>query len=185
MRHRHPLPKIWLMTDPRMDNLLTVIKRLPMRSGIVFRHYDLAYRERRALFRRVWAVAHRANHVLILADTPQTAWQWGADGAHSRSRHRSTGLRTMAVHTMREAALARAVKADLIFVSPVFATRSHTNARTIGAIGLGQIAGQQRNRTIALGGMNANRARQLSAMKIYGWAGIDAFCVTAETTLRT
>jgi thiamine-phosphate pyrophosphorylase len=179
MRRRYPipknwpLPKIWLMTDPRIDDLDVTIARLPKQSGIIFRHYELPKGERRALFKRVKKLAKRQRHLLVLADRPIVAWQWGADGAHDRSPFRSRGIRTVAVHSAREAALATRIAADLIFVSPVFETRSHPRARGLGRVRLGLIAGKQR--TIALGGMTAIRAKSLSALKIYGWAAIDAF----------
>ena len=174
MRRRHPLPKIWLMTDPRIDDLDAAIRGLPRRSGIIFRHYHLSLNERRALFDHVRRLARRYRHLLLLADLPRVARAWGADGAHSRSPHRSQGLRTVAVHNAREAAQARRLGADLILVSPVFATRSHPGARTLGPVGLGLIAGAMRQKTVALGGMNANRAHALAALNIHGWAAIDA-----------
>jgi thiamine-phosphate pyrophosphorylase len=175
MHRRHPLPKIWMMTDSRIGDLVASIGRLPKRSGIIFRHYELPRRERRAMFEIIRKLARRQQHTLILGDHPRTARTWGADGAHSRSLYKSHGLRTVAVHNAREVTMAKRVKADLIFVSPVFATRSHVGARTIGRVGLGQIAGSQRRQAVALGGMNAMRAKSLSALKLHGWAAIDAF----------
>ena len=176
MRRRHrPLPTIWLMTDPRIVDLMAAIMQLPKGAGIIFRHYELPPGPRRALFRRVQRLANARRHILLLADTPMMARQWGADGAHSRSPYRSVGIRTVAVHNAREAVLAKRLGADLIFVSPVFATASHADARGISAVGVGQIAGGQRRRTIALGGMTAKRAKSLSALKLHGWAAIDAF----------
>ena len=118
--------------------------------------------------------------MLLLADRPLVAQRWGADGAHSRSPHRSQGIRTVAVHNAREAALARRLRADLIFVSPVFETRSHPGSRSIGALGLGRISGLQRHQTIALGGMTAKRAKSLVALNIHGWAAIDALSLSKD-----
>jgi thiamine-phosphate pyrophosphorylase len=175
MPRRHPLPTIWLMTDPRIDDLGAAIRRLPRGAGIVFRHYHLSRADRRALFDEVHKLAKARRLVLLLADRPLVARQWGADGAHDGSAHRSQGIRTVAVHNAREAASARRIGADLLFVSPIFMTQSHPGARGIGALGLGQIAGNQRRRTIALGGMTAKRRQSLSAINIHGWAAIDAF----------
>ena len=175
MRRRHPLPKVWLMTDPRLGDLEATIRALPNGTGIIFRHYELPRLERRALFKRIRKLARARRHCVLLADRPAIARQWGADGAHDRSLRRSQGIRTVAVHNAREAVLARRVKADLIFVSPIFSTRSHPHARAIGAIGIARIAGDQRGQTIALGGVTAIRMRTLRRFGIYGWAGIDAF----------
>lgn len=175
MRHRHPLPRIWLMTDERIDDLDAAIGRLPRGSGIVFRHYSLPPKARRALFDRVHGLARRYRHVLLLADTPERARIWGADGAHNGSALVSRGLRSAAVHTVAERIAAIRAGADLMFVSPVFATRSHPGKRALGAVSLGLIAGTTRSRAIALGGMTAKRAKSLAALKLYGWAAIDAF----------
>jgi thiamine-phosphate pyrophosphorylase len=175
MRRRHPLPTIWLMTDERIGDLEAAIAQLPRRSGIVFRHYTLPPSERRALFKRIETLARRYRHVLLLADTPQRARAWGADGAHDRSPRTSRGIRTSAVHNAAERIGANRAKADLIFVSPAFPTRSHPGAATLGPIRLGLVAGRSRSKTIALGGMTTKRAKRLRALKIYGWAAIDAF----------
>lgn len=177
MRRRHPLPRVWLMTDPRLGDLEAVVSDLPKWAGIIFRHYELPRTERRALFNRVMRVAKAQRHIVLLADRPGIARQWGADGAHHRSAHRSHGIRTVAVHNPREAVLARRVKADLIFVSPVFATRSHPGQRATGVLGMARIARDQLNRTIALGGMTAKQMRRLRHIGIYGWAGIDGFSI--------
>lgn len=178
MRHRHPLPRIWLMTDERISDLEGAIARLPSRSGIVFRHYSLEQHARRALFNRVRAQARRYRHILLLADTPYRAHIWGADGAHNGSRLRSVGLRSSPVHNRSELKSAMRSKADLIFVSPVFATRSHPGSRTLGRVGLATIATRAPMPVIAMGGINAKRAKSLDRTKIYGWAAIDGLSKT-------
>lgn len=175
MRRRHPLPRIWLMTDERIVDLFGTIGRLPRGSGIVFRHHSLDHATRRALFDRVRKHARRGRHVIILADTPRIATAWGADGAHHRSAIRSQGLRTVAVHNPAEMTTATRAKADLMFVSPVSVTRSHPGKAALGPVRLGLLAGLHRSRVIALGGMDAKRAKSLGALKLYGWAAIDAF----------
>jgi len=177
MRARHPpLPRLWLMTDPRIGDLLAAVRALPKGAGIVFRHYELGWRDRRALFKQVKEIAKARRLVLLLADRPGVARAWGAAGAHHRSALVSRGLRSVPVHDVPERVTARRVCADLIFVSPVFATRSHPAARPLGRIGLLRVAGGRQNRTIALGGMNA--ARRLPA--VHGWAAIDALAAAAS-----
>lgn len=172
MRRRHPLPRIWLMTDERMgDALWRAIDRLPRRSGVVFRHYSLPLLERRALFERVNAQARRRGLVLIVAGRD---WLGRADGTHNVAK-RQGGLRTWSVHSRRELADARRHGADLVFVSPVFATRSHQKARPLGGVGLGLLVQGNEIPVIALGGMNADRFRALRELGVHGWAGIDAF----------
>jgi thiamine-phosphate pyrophosphorylase len=175
MRHRHPLPTIWLMTDERMPDLWAALNRLPARSGIIFRHHSLAARARRQLFDQVRGYARRHNHVILLAAAPALARAWGADGAHHRSLRVSRGLRSVAVHTGAERITALRARADLILISPVFVTRSHPGAAPLGRLGLLRLARSSLPRAIALGGMTAARFNRLRALNLYGWAGIDAF----------
>jgi thiamine-phosphate pyrophosphorylase len=174
MHSRQPLPRLWLMTDERMgDGLWEALARLPRGSGVIFRHY--ATRERRALFDRVRAVARRRGLLLLLAGSPREAAAWRADGVHGRSPHRRMPrplVRTAPVHDARELAAARG---HAILVSPVFATRSHPEARTLGPARFAPLARLSRLPVIALGGMDARRFRRLAQLGAYGWAGIDAF----------
>ncbi|WCT73196.1 thiamine phosphate synthase [Sphingomonas naphthae] len=173
MPRRHPaLPACWLMTDERQGEALWVaLRRLPKGSGVVFRHYSLPPAERRALFDRVRRIARARRLVLVLAGPPRLARGWRADGAHGRSPHRSPGLlRTAPVHDRRELVVAGG--ADLLFVSPVFATRSHLGARGLGRIGFHALARRTRQPVAALGGMTARRARSLGGVR---WAAIDAW----------
>jgi thiamine-phosphate pyrophosphorylase len=178
MRRRHPLPTVWLMTDERMPDMFAALARLPRRSGIVFRHHSLAEAARRTLFKAVRAVARRHDHVIVLADTPAKARAWGADGAHHRSSLRSCGVRTVPVHSRRERVIADRSGADLLFVSPVFATRSHPDAKPLGRVGLARLIRGARAPAIALGGMSVRRWRRLGALNLHGWAAIDAFSET-------
>ncbi len=177
MRRRQPLPRLWLMTDERMgEDLWVALARLPRGSGVVFRHY--AASDRRALFERVRRVTRRRGLVLVLAGSMQQAVSWRADGVHGRSAHRARPrqlLRTAPVHGARE--LGR-VTADAVFLSPVFATRSHPGAKTLGSVRFGLLAVCAGTPVIALGGMDARRFRRISPLGAYGWAAIDAFRAT-------
>ena len=175
MRRRHPLPRLWLMTDERMgEGLWLALERLPRGSGVIFRHYETA--ERRALFERVRAAARRRGLLLLLAGSPRQAVGWRADGAHGRSPHRRAArplIRTAPAHDAR--ALMRAhVRAHAVLLSPVFATRSHPGARPLGALRFGLLARWARGPLIALGGMDAGRFRRLAPLGAYGWAAIDS-----------
>ncbi|MFM9978340.1 MAG: thiamine phosphate synthase [Sphingomonadaceae bacterium] len=163
------------MTDARFGDIGAALARLPRGGGVVFRHYDLQRAKRYRLFRAIRRLARKRRQVVLLADRPAIARAWGADGAHHRSLLPSRGLRTVAVHNRREAALAERIGADLIFVSPAFATRSHPGARPLGRVRLGLVAGPMRAKAVALGGMNRKRALSLRALGLHGWAGINAF----------
>lgn len=174
MRARHPLPPTWLMTDERMgESLWSALERLPRGSGVVFRHYGLSPGERRTLFGKVVKVARRRGLVLVRAGSERLGR--GEAGSHGRRR---PGLRTWPAHSRREAIAGIRAGADLLFISPVFPTRSHPNARTLGRVRLGLLMRGLSVPVIALGGMDARRADSLQPLGIYGWAAIDAWTVS-------
>jgi thiamine-phosphate pyrophosphorylase len=167
MRPRHPLPRRWLMTDERQgEGVIAAIERLPPGAGIVFRHYSLPHDERRSLFDRVRQSAEERGLTLVVAGAPVGK----GHGAHNRA---CTGLRTASAHNLREIRRAERRGANLIFLSPVFATRSHAGARPLCPRRFAGLAGQTSLPVIALGGMDEARFRRLRGA--YGWAGIDAW----------
>jgi thiamine-phosphate pyrophosphorylase len=176
MPRRQPLPRLWLMTDERLGEagLWNALERLPRGSGVVFRHYGLASAERRRLFDRVRKVARR-RRLLLLA---------GGEGVRGDGAHGGRGGFSASAHNLRELKTAERKGAKLVFLSPAFPTRSHPGARTLGPVRFGLIAGKARVPVIALGGMDARKARRLP--HIYGWAGIDAWgYIRSPSPVRT
>ena len=179
MHRRQPLPRTWMMTDERQgEGLWRALERLPRGAGVVFRHYSLPPAERRALYMQVRRVARRRGLTLVLAGSSRLARQWCADGRHGGTRGSSSdGIRTMPAHGLREIRTAERTGADLVFLSPVFATRSHPNGQPLGLRRFARLAGATRLPVVALGGMDAGRGRQVAKIGAYGWAAIDAWSV--------
>jgi thiamine-phosphate pyrophosphorylase len=166
MLRRQPLPRLWLMTDERQgDGLWRALERLPKGAGVVFRHYGLRSRERRQMFEKLRKIARKRRLLLLVAGVGLRG-----DGVHGR---RGPGLWSASAHDLRELKSAERLGASLIFVSPAFATRSHPEARPLGPVRFGLVAGQARVPVVALGGVNSLNARRLP--HIYGWGGIDAW----------
>jgi thiamine-phosphate pyrophosphorylase len=160
------------MTDERQGtSLWAALERLPHGAGVVFRHYGAA--NRRALYARVRRVARRRGLVLVVAGGERLP---GADGVHNR---RGRGIRTASAHGVAELRQQEREGADLVFVSPVFPTRSHPNARALGPVRFGLVARHARVPVIALGGMDAGRFRRVKKLGAYGWAAIDAWSAKA------
>ena len=191
MPQRHPaVPKIWLISDARNDaQLEQVLAKLPRGSGLIYRHYHLSAGERRARFDRLDALARRRGHVVILSGTPREARRWRADGSYgspakagasglgcslcNRLRSppsRGRNLRLVTAHSLAEIAMARRARADMILLSPVFATRSHPGARTLGPLRFRLLAARAGVPVIALGGMDAARRCRIGCTP---WAAID------------
>jgi thiamine-phosphate pyrophosphorylase len=84
--------------------------------------------------------------------------------------------RFITTHSLGEIGHAGRARADAILLSPVFPTRSHPGARTLGALQFRLLAAWSGVPAIALGGMTAHRAKRLKAPF---WAAIDGICAEA------
>lgn len=167
MRRRQTLPRLWLITDPRGGDPVKAARRLPRGSGVVFRHFELKPKKRAKLFARLRIVARRRTLVLMVGSEPDAQGRWGAVEPE-------TGLFAMAVHNRREYLTAWREGAGFVFVSPVFATRSHPGSRPLGPVRLGLML-DGRLPAIALGGVTATNFAKLNGLDLHGWAAIDAF----------
>lgn len=176
MTRLKPLPAIWLISDLRNDAVLEeALASLPDHSGFVFRHYHLKEKARRARYDELLSLCRDAGHLMVLSGDADTALAWGADGVYGPAEKLGAGpglLRLATVHDTCEVAMANRAKADGMFLSPVFPTRSHPGSACLGINEFRTIAALAESPVIALGGMNAERAADLGWPR---WAGIDAF----------
>lgn len=178
-RHRKNVPLIWLMTDERIGDaaLLAAVARLPKgRGGIVFRHYRTDAAARRALFDAVQAIARRRRLTLLLAGDARMAAAWRANGWHGRDGRCGTVrplLHSAPVHDLRERIAAQRASADLVFVSPLFPTRSHPAASSLGPLRFAALAYGAIMPVMALGGVTRAHRHRLKAIGADGWAAID------------
>jgi thiamine-phosphate pyrophosphorylase len=183
VKRRYRLPDIWLLTDARNDDRLeAALRRLPRGAGLIFRHYHLDPEVRRGRFDALAILARARGHVVVLAGTAREARQLGAAGAYCAPAKAgaSWGTRSLpsqgltitliTAHSLREIGMANRARADAILLSPVFATRSHPGASTLGLVRFRLMARHAQVPVIALGGMNRQRARSLKWKK---WAAID------------
>lgn len=171
---RHPslatkrvLPTLWLMTDERMGGLLwDALAALPRGGGVVLRHHASATAPRVVLKRQIERVARRRG--LVLVD------EAAGKGRTGRIEAVRTGIvRIGRAHSVREGLAARRVGAELVFVSPIYPTRTHPGASALGPLRAALIARAVGLPAIALGGMTARRFQRLKAFGFAGWAAID------------
>lgn len=165
MHARQPFPALWLISDARNDaGLERALARLPRGSGFIFRHYHLPPVERRARFAMLARAARARGHMVVLAGDARMARRWGADAAYGAGQTLATA------HSLNELAAANRRGAMAVLLSPVFATRSHPGAATLGPVRFRLLAARAIAPVIALGGMNRDSARRL---KWHRWAAID------------
>ncbi|MEL7729727.1 thiamine phosphate synthase [Citromicrobium bathyomarinum] len=168
------LPRLWLLSDARNDAVLAeALVTMPEGSGFVFRHYHLGPPERRERWEMLRSIVRSKNHLLVLSGGADQGKEWEADGIYGppgKLGKRLGLLRFATAHDAREIHLANRIGADALFLSPVFPTRSHPDGRALGATLFHQLAERSSIPVIALGGMTAERARELAVTR---WAAID------------
>jgi thiamine-phosphate pyrophosphorylase len=130
-----------LMTDDiRLPDPCAAANLLPRGSLVIVRARD--GRHRAMLGQQLRAIARRRGLVLLVAGDAALARAIGANGLHlpetmaaKAGRLRATNpgwLITVAAHS--RAAIRRAVHADAVLLSPVFASESHKDATPLSAV---------------------------------------------------
>ena len=174
---QRPIAREWLMTDERMgERLWKAIDRLPSEdAGIVFRHYATPTDERAELARHIAEICGRRSLTLAIAGDADLARELRAEFVHNPPGLPVDLPFSRSVHSLIEAEAANAEGADLVFVSPIFATSSHPGQKPLPRTLAIEIARTAAVPAIALGGMNSTRFAPLGRQGFYGWAGIDAW----------
>ncbi|WP_328705888.1 thiamine phosphate synthase [Erythrobacter rubeus] len=175
MRQDQSLPNLWLISDARNDAVLEdALRRMPRGSGFIYRHYHLDEEKRYARFRKLRRIARACNHTVVLADSALTATDWGADGIYGAPKslwpRRRELLHLATAHNLREIGEANLIGSDGVLLSPIFSTNSHPGGQVLGPVRFKALARYSRAPVIALGGMDARRARALDWPR---WAAID------------
>lgn len=152
-----------LMTDDRKADWAAAAARLPRGSLVVVRSRD-AHR-RAALAEALLGIAP-----LLIADDPALALEIGAAGlhlpqarmkdAHHWRRRRPDWIITSSAHSL--SALMHAHALDAVFLSPVFATASHADAKPLNPARAALIAAAAPVPVYALGGVTARNALLLA-----------------------
>lgn len=186
----HPSPPRWMLTDARLDQHgLAAARHLPPGAIIIVRSDDLPRHQRLRLIRALRRIATARRLRLFLAAMPVAmVRRFGADGVHVRDRSaaqaalaRRLGLSSSApVHDGAEARAVAKAGIGHALISPLYATRSHAGAKTLGIRRFVALAHLTRARASALGGMTARRHRALRRRTAHsgigpGWAAIDAW----------
>ena len=155
MRPGHPdLPAVWLITDERMGpDILKQIRQLRPSTGVIVRHHRLGPQERRALLRQVRRIG-RSRGLTVVDD---------AIGRVAR------------VHSAGELRRALFRRPDLLFLSPIFPTRTHPDWRPLGHMRAAALLRLAKRPVLALGGMSKGRFARISGLGFAGWGGIDAW----------
>jgi len=179
------LPQLYLFSDAeRLPDPSSLLSLLPRGACVVLRHTD-----RQSLVSLAQLIIPQARKLglkVIVAGDIRLALQVGANGTHlseatarCRRPRTKTAKRgffiTAAAHTRMAIWRARQAGADLIFLSPVFETKSHPGARRLGALRFAVLARTSQTPIIALGGITQSSATRLALGPAYGLAAIGAW----------
>ena len=163
---RSALPCLWLFTDTqRLADPREAVARLPRGlAGVVLRHDG--HPDRPRLARDLARLCRARRLALVIAGDARLAARVGA-GVHLRGGrwpgplHWRGGWTTSSAHNASELRRARRSGADLVFLSPAFATASHPDAPALGAVRWVVLARFARLPVAALGGMDGAVVRRL------------------------
>jgi thiamine-phosphate pyrophosphorylase len=172
-----------LMTDSeRLPDPVMAIRHLPRDSAVIIRELD--DETRAGLARRVKPLCRCRGIRLLIANDWRLARSIGADGLHlseasvRRATRRSGVIRppgwivTAAAHTRAAVRLSAGLGVDAVLLSPVFATKSHPGAQTIGPLRFARWVRESPIPVYALGGIDPQSARRLRGSGALGFAAI-------------
>lgn len=156
-RRQTKVPSQWLIADERIsDELLAAVRKLPRNSGVLFLYRDMPAAKRARLLALLRRIARRRG--LVVAD----------EVAGEAAR----------VHNAREVRKAGLARVPLLFVSPIFPTRSHPDWAPLSKMRAAALLRLADVPVIALGGMTAGRFRRVERLGFHGWGGIGAWIRT-------
>ena len=169
---------IYMTERERWCDLRATINLLPRGAIVVLREYGAP--DRLEVARQLRRLTRAKGMALLIAEDARLAHRIRADGVHLPSR--ALRGRSIAYSPVVSAAchsrtdLARAVKRaiPLKLVSPVFATRSHVGARTLGPHRFARLTRGVEG-VIALGGVTRDTVKVLAAKNLAGIAAIDGW----------
>jgi thiamine-phosphate pyrophosphorylase len=157
MTPRQTLPRQWLVADYRLgDQLWRAVRSLPKGSGVMFLYRDMRPGERSRLLARLRRITRRRGLLVV------------EEAADEAAR----------VHNAKEVGQAGLAGVPLLFLSPMFPTRSHPQWKPIRPMRAAALLRLATVPVFALGGMDERRFRRIQSLGFSGWAAIDAWIRT-------
>jgi len=170
------IPYIWFFTDSNKTlNPLKTASKLPNNAGIIIRSYSSYNKDK--LIDKIIKIKKRKLYTVLIAGKSRK--NLGADGIHIpqwvNSMNKNKKIVSMSAHGGTDIRKSINLKADIIFISPVFKSSSHKKNQYLGVVKLGLMAKLFKKPIIALGGINNENINRLKSLPIAGCAGIDIF----------
>jgi thiamine-phosphate pyrophosphorylase len=161
--------RIFMTDRGRQPDWRGIIRNLRRGDHVIIRDYD--HPNRASLAQAIIAVCKQHGVSYAIGGDMRLAWRLKA-GVHLTERDLRRGPiclwsgrhHSAAIHQAHDLKKASDMGANLALISPVFATRSHPNARVLGRVKYHHLAQQARRfglSPVALGGMTRYSARAL------------------------
>ncbi len=166
------IPPLWFFTDPaRLADPLAIARQLP--KGLC----GVVLRDDARLGPELARICRDRRNLLVVAGDAKLAFTLQA-GVHLRRGRTAPGPRpsfiTSSAHSAAELHRAQKSGATAVFLSPLFATRSHPGAPALGVIRWLMLAGHFNGARLALGGIGAAQLHRLPP-GVHGLGAIDGF----------
>lgn len=190
------LPQAVFFSDRKLGyDLKDVVTKLPPHAAIIIRDYDLNFNQRYQLAKEVMRLARPLKIKVLIGKDLRLAQRVKADGVHfSDYDHLPLSLQnkaprsfifSFACHHLQSIMHAKNLGADMVFISPIFQTKSHENVKAIGLENLQQyllkISFKTKSRfyckhhLYALGGINLTTIASIQKLDLAGYGAIRLF----------
>ena len=172
------IPFLWIVTDEqRAPDPTKIIEKFPKNQniGIIFRHYKSKYR--RDIAEELSKLCRLRNYLFFVAEDLNLATKVNASGVHlprwsKPKRINRRFLTSTTLHSKNEIRNVISSKPSIVFVSPVYSTKSHPEKPPLGPIRAALLAKQIQfgSLSIALGGITLYDAKRLRSLGFFGIA---------------
>ena len=171
-------PVFWVFLDTeRIDNYENFILLLPNKSniGIIFRSKALESKYHKA--KKLLKICKKKKLLFIIADNSKLALALGAYGVHLSKKTRFVkkynNLRYFcSVHGFNDKRRINNLRAELVFIAPVFKTTSSKLKKPLGLNFLGILAKYINCKYAVIGGISFDNARLLRGRNVSSFGGL-------------
>lgn len=176
-----------------ITSLESTIKHLPKNSAIIIREYDLEEKDREIFAKKIAALARPLGLKILVGKDLSLAKKIKADGVHfsdfdklplqffQQKNFPEKFIFSFSCHNLKSALKAEKSGFDMIFISPIFSTKSHLNTKNIGLKNLAKISLKTKSAPYcessfyALGGINSQNLSSIRKLNLAGFGAISLF----------
>jgi len=175
-------------------NLENVIKQLPNDCAVIVRQYDMEKQEREKFAKSIIKIARPLGIKILIGKDFYLAKKVKADGVHfsdfdilpfnflREKRYLKKFIFSFSCHSLKSFLKSQIFQPDVVFISPIFPTTSHINAKTLGIKNLAKITLKTKSGTYCktsicpLGGIDKDNIISIRKLKkISGFGAISLF----------